>query len=242
MISSEEYDEEYTLNLVDPLDNPTGFMPLVGREIETPKEVLDVIELKYQAWDARDCFGANKVVKAKIVRLGSGIEVIVPRQPFAFIHDLDDFYSNEPKSKKLDATKRAHKVLYNAIKENPERHTKKILLKLPRGIRVKGLPFNRDNVNLVNNLRFIQHETNPDEDGKKKVLKKRSASEQMDVDSAQHSEKPAAKPNASPMIFTKPYIYWAMDIDGEARIIAEDIVHDDDDFANACKHMTTMKF
>jgi hypothetical protein len=133
-------------------------MALVGREIETPKEVLDAIELKYQAWDVRDCYGENKNIKAKIVRLGSGIEVVVPRQPYGFIHDWEDFYTGELKSKKLEATKRAHKVFYNAIKDDlPARNTKKILLKLPNGIRVKGLPFNRDNVNLVNNLRFLQH-------------------------------------------------------------------------------------
>lgn len=211
-------------------------MPLVGREIETPKEVLDAIELKYQPWDVRDCYGDNKI-RAKIVRLGSGIEVIVPRQPFAFIHDWEAFYLNESKCKKLDATKRAHKVFYNAVRDNPERNTKKILLKLPRGIRVKGLPFNRDNVNLVNNLRFVQHEKSPEA----KTNKKRApVTENMELDSAQLDQKPAAKEKG--MVFTKPYIYWAMAIDEEARIIGNDVEYDEDDFENACKHLTTMKF
>jgi hypothetical protein len=59
----------------------------------------------------------------------------------------------------------------------------------------------------------------------------------MDIEGAA-----VGKPRAEPSIpFTKPYIYWAMAIDGEARIIGDTVEHDDDDFASACKHLTNMK-
>lgn len=233
----DDYDERYVINLNDPLKSPPNIMIIYAREIETPKKIVDTLEIKYLPWDVWDCYGEGKMVKAKIVKNGRAIEVILPRLPYGLIYNWELMYENEVKSKKLDATKNAHKVFYNGIKsEIKERNTKKILLELPSGIRVKGLPFNRHNKKLENNLRFSQHEKSLVDDNKKMSAKKRTTT---DMDAEQEGTKVGAVDQA--MVFKKSYIFWTVAIDAKARILNDNEV-EDDDFISACKHFANVAF
>lgn len=128
---------------------------IVAKDVLKNHQLLDVVTIIMPLQDMRDAM--KKKITASLLHDGSGMVITVPSVPSYLIHKVDALHGLEAAKNKCEKTGNAHKALANAIKTNPERSIKKIILKFPLGVKCKTEFFNhKDLYKLKLNIRLLK--------------------------------------------------------------------------------------
>jgi hypothetical protein len=154
-VSPPDFDEEYMLDLNNPLDNPDGILIVRGNNIVFNEEEYDTFVMLYPTWgDVREVTDEKYGMKACISKDGGSILVTKPRFPLFFKDRIKEMWAQEEEP--YPQIVNSHKILINSIGRQAQADFHKtVLYRLMDGVKVKGGPFNTgDGLELDTELRF----------------------------------------------------------------------------------------
>jgi hypothetical protein len=168
-------DEPILLNVEHPHKNSHWILPIKSSSIKVgdDKAVVEALTVYMPVFDSRDIM--KKKYQATLLSDGSGISVTIPTLFLAILDQVEEIHALEHHAL-CEQTKTQHAVAATYVKSKPERLTKTLILKFPRGMTGNNKHFNGKNASsdesilkLKNHYRILDIVVGTDEDDDEEI-------------------------------------------------------------------------